>query len=195
MILSMAKMNSIEKLFVNSKIQYYLHKWFGLGKFLKKLPPASYQNVLEIGSGVGMTAKLLAEKYPHTQIISTDFDEDSIGIAKKKKHAANVIFQQADATKLAFPDNYFDAAFSILTFHHIHDFEKAIAELVRTIKKGGDIYIMDIPSASFNFTHFRKSIVPGLFTKKDLIKTGEDKGLYMKDHGGKYLFSLQGKKL
>lgn len=191
----MAKMNTIEKFFVNNRLQYYLHKWFGFGRFIKKIPPASYQDILEIGSGVGMTAELLAEKYPHAQIFSTDFDEHSIEIAKQKKHAPNIIFKQADATKLIYTNDKFDAAFSILTLHHINDFEAAIAELARIVKRGGDVYIMDIPSASLNFTHFRKSVVPGLFNKNDLIRIGEKHGLRMKDYGGKYLFSLHGKKI
>lgn len=188
-------MNAIEKMFFNSRFQYYLHRWFGFGKLLKRISSANYQNILEIGGGVGTTAELLAKKYPHARILSTDFDEDSIQTAKCKRHEANITFEQADATRLVFSDNHFDAAFSILTFHHIGEFEKALAELVRTVKKGGDVYIMDIPSASFNFTHFRKSVVPGLFTKQDLIRLGEKHGLRITDYGGKYLFSLRGKKL
>ncbi len=191
----MAKMNSLEKFFVNSQIQYYLHKWFWFGRLLKKLSYRPYQNILEIGSGVGITSQLLAEKYPTARIVATDFDEDSIEIAKQKRYSTSLSFQQADATKLSFPNNHFDAAFSILTLHHINDFEAAISELSRTVKKDGDIFIMDIPSASFNFTHFRKSVVPGLFNKTDLIRIGEKNGLRMKDYGGKYLFSLHGKKL
>lgn len=192
----MAKMNPFEKFFVNSRIQYYLHKWFWFGRFLKKLPSTSpYKNILEIGSGVGMTSQLLAEKYPAARIVATDFDQDSIEIAKQKRSSANILFQQADATKLPFPDNHFDATFSVLTLHHIQNFESAIAELARTVKQKGDIYIMDIPSASFNFAHFRRSVVPGVFTKSDLWKLGEKHGLKMKNYGGKYLFALQGQKL
>lgn len=147
-------MNTIEKFFVNSRIQYYLHTWFWLGRFLKKLSAkSSYQDILEIGSGVGITSQMLAEKYPTARIVATDFDEDSIEIAKHKRYSTNISFQQADATKLSFPNDHFDSAFSILTLHHVSDFEGVIAELARTVKRNGDIYIMDIPSASFNFTH------------------------------------------
>ena len=192
----MAKMNAIEKFFVNSQLQYYLHKWFWLGRFLEKLPRMpSYRNILEIGSGVGVTAQYLAKKYPTARILATDFDENSTEIAKEKEYPANISFQQADATKLPFPDNHFDAAFSVLTLHHINDFEGVIAELARTVKQNGDVYIMDIPSASFNFAYFRRSVIPGAFTKVDLVRLGEKYGLTMKDYGGKYLFALQGQKL
>ena len=185
-------MNPVEKFFVNSRLQYYLHRWFGFGKLLKKLPSAAYMDILEVGTGVGFTAELLAERYPNTHILATDFDEDSIEMARQRDHSSNVEFQGADATKLPYRDNQFDAAFSVLTLHHIHNFEQAVAELARVVKPNGDIYIMDIPSASLNFTHFRKSVVPGLFSKNDLIKIGEKHGLRMTDHGGRYLFSLHG---
>jgi len=191
----MAKMNSVEKFFVNSRLQFYLHRWFGLGKLLKKLPQVDYKSILEIGTGVGFTAELLAEKYPDAQILATDFDEDSIEIARQRNHLSNVEFQRADATKLPYLDNQFDAAFSVLTLHHIHDYQQAIAELVRVVRQGGNIYIMDIPSASLNFTHFRKGVVPGLFNKNDLQEIGTRRGLVMEDLGGKYLFSLHCQKL
>ena len=190
----MAKMNQLEKFFVNSRLQYYLHRWFGFGRFLEKLPSTSYGDILEIGAGVGFTSQLLSEKYPNARILATDFDEGSIEIAKQKKHSSNISFHQADATKLTLSDSQFDAAFSILALHHIHDFENAIAELARIVKRDGDVYIMDMPSASFNFTHFRRNVVPGVFTKSDLIKIGERHGLKMQDCGGKYLFKLCGKK-
>ena len=188
-------MNSVEKFFVNSRLQFYLHRWFGLGKLLKKLPQVDYKSILEIGTGVGFTAELLAEKYPDAQILATDFDEDSIEIARQRNHLSNVEFQRADATKLPYLDNQFDAAFSVLTLHHIHDYQQAIAELVRVVRQGGNIYIMDIPSASLNFTHFRKGVVPGLFNKNDLQEIGTRRGLVMEDLGGKYLFSLHCQKL
>ena len=72
----MAKMNQFEKIFVNSRIQYYLHKWFWFGSIVKRLPSTLYQNILEIGTGVGFTAELLAEKYPNAHILATDFDDD-----------------------------------------------------------------------------------------------------------------------
>ncbi|OGE95434.1 MAG: hypothetical protein A3H72_00745 [Candidatus Doudnabacteria bacterium RIFCSPLOWO2_02_FULL_48_8] len=188
-------MNAVEKFFVNSRLQYYLHKWFWFGKFLRQLPLQPYRSILEIGTGIGITGEFLAEKYPDARIIATDFDEDSVETARSQKYSANLEFRQADATKLPFADNQFDAAFSVLTLHHIHNFGQAISELCRVVKQGGDIYIMDIPSASFNFTHFRQNMVPGLFSKNDLIKIGETFGLHMTDLGGRYLFRLQGRKL
>ena len=191
----MAKMHPIEKFFVNHRFQYYLHKWFVLGQLLTRLPAANYKEILEIGAGVGITTEFLTKKYPQAHIMATDFDEDSIAIAQQSRYLPHVTFEQADATRLRYPDNQYDAAFSVLTLHHIEKFENAIAELSRVVKRGGDVYILDIPSVSFNLFHFRKSKVPGLFRKDDLIKLGKKHGLYITELGGTYRFSLHGKKL
>lgn len=184
----------MEKFFVNSPLQRYFHHVFGLGKFLRKLLPHSYQNILEIGTGVGFTARLLAEKYPGASIVATDFDEDLLAIAKRKRQLRNVAFKQEDATKLSFPDKKFDAIFAILVLHHIEDFSSAIKEMSRVTKPGGSIYIMDIPSKSFNFVHLIKSAVPGLFVKTDIIYIMRKNGLEITDYGKHFLFTLEGKK-
>lgn len=185
-------MSSYEKFVVNARVTYYWHRWFGLWRFLKKLPPIHHQDILEIGCGVGFTTELIAEKYPAAHIMATDFDEDSIATALARRPLGNVRFQQADATSLSFPNDRFDAAFAVLTLHHIEKFADAITELARVLKPDGVLYIMDIPTKSFNFFHLRKSTVPGLFSKAELIQILERNNFKVIDHGGKYRFFLEG---
>lgn len=187
-------MTAIEKFFVNSPAQLYFHRLFGFGKFLRTLPLSSYLKILEIGSGVGFTSELLAKKYPSANIIATDFDEDLIKIAQEKRHVSNVIFRQEDATKLSFPDGYFDVVFAVLVLHHVENFPLAISEMARVVTPGGSVYVMDIPSKSFNFIHFRRHIVPGLFAKTDLMNLMAKSGLRVIDHGRHFIFTLEGKK-
>lgn len=48
----------------------------------------------------------------------------------------------ADAENLPFPDNTFDLGYSWGVLHHTPNTEKAIAELVRVVRRGGEIKIM-----------------------------------------------------
>lgn len=191
---SMAKMTPIEKFFVNSPVQRYFHRIFGFGKFLRKLPSNSYTQILEIGSGAGFTSELLVRKYPSVKITATDFDEDLIKIARQKQNLSGVIFQQEDATKLSFPDGQFDVVFAVLVLHHIENFAQTISEMARVLKPGGLAYVMDIPSKSFNFVHFRRHKVPGLFSKIEILNSLISNGLEVVDYGGRFLFILEGKK-
>lgn len=192
----MAKMNRFEKLFVNSRLQYYFHRWFGLGKFLKKIPKSSPNTILEIGAGVGITSEILAQHYPNAQILATDFDEESIEIAKRKAFLKKVSFERADATKLQFASQSFDAIFSVLVLHHIVNFQDAISELARVLKPGGNFYLIDVPLKGFNpFHHWWSQKGLGIFSKQDTVKLLEQNGFDVKDYGGNFVFSLVGHKL
>jgi ubiquinone/menaquinone biosynthesis C-methylase UbiE len=50
---------------------------------------------------------------------------------------------QADAQHLPFPANYFDAAFATLVFCSVPDPLKAFAEIIRVIKPGGKIILLE----------------------------------------------------
>gem|GEM_PF-5998894 len=54
---------------------------------------------------------------------------------------------------------------------------------------------MNAIEKAFVNSRFPYRAVPGLFTKQDLIRFGEKHGLRITDYGGKYVFSLHGKKL
>ena len=190
----MAKMTRIEKFFVNSRTQYYFHRWFVLGKFLNKIPKVSYRSILEIGAGVGITSELLAEQYPMAQILATDFDEDSITVAQRKTFLKNVHFAREDATRLSLQSQGFDAVFSILVLHHIADFQDAISELSRVLKSGGDLYLIDIPLQSFHPFHMRRYSGLGVFSKQKIIELLEQNGFSVQDYGGRLIFNLYGKK-
>jgi SAM-dependent methyltransferase len=49
---------------------------------------------------------------------------------------------EADAEELPFPSDHFDLGYSFGVLHHSPDTEKAIAELVRTVRPGGEIKMM-----------------------------------------------------
>lgn len=50
--------------------------------------------------------------------------------------------QVADAEQLPFDSNYFDLGYSFGVLHHTPNTEKAIAELIRVVRPGGEIKIM-----------------------------------------------------
>jgi ubiquinone/menaquinone biosynthesis C-methylase UbiE len=49
----------------------------------------------------------------------------------------NIFLVHGDATYLKFPDNSFDGWWSVQTLQHIPDFEKAVKEAWRVLKRGG----------------------------------------------------------
>src|SRR3989338_1064156 len=167
----MAKMHWLEKLAVNSKLDYGFHKYFGFYKYLKtaKLPDSI--KILEIGSGICITSDFISKKFNESILTATDFDATQIETARNRKHNKNINFSQEDATQLSFTSESFDACFAILTFHHIHNFTDAIKEIYRVLKTGGSLFIYDIPWKSYNLFSFLSNLgQTGSFTKDEFIR-------------------------
>lgn len=103
-------------------------------KFIKKKQIKNI-NILDVSSPYLM-AYILAKD---NKVIKTDIDEREI---KFIKESDNISFKMEDATKLSFPDNYFDLTYSISVIEHIYEeYAKAIFEMIRVTKEGGYIYI------------------------------------------------------
>jgi SAM-dependent methyltransferase len=52
---------------------------------------------------------------------------------------------QAELQNLPFSDDQFDAAIFNASFHYAEDYEKTLAEVLRCLKGGGQLIIMDTP--------------------------------------------------
>lgn len=115
---------------------------------LRIVEPLKGNRVLDIGTGSGWMAILLAqEEYDVTTI---DVDEEAIERAKQRAYDAgeavmrHINFIHADALRIPFPDNTFDAVFSFDSMHHMPDCSKALGEMIRVAKDGAHFMIADL---------------------------------------------------
>lgn len=101
-------------------------------------------NVLDIGSGKGITAIRIAQKYG-CNIIGVDMSSNMVEYAKqavsKKKLSEKISFMNLDAQKLPFDDNSFDVVFAECSTV-LMDKERAFREFIRVTKPGG--YVADL---------------------------------------------------
>jgi len=103
-------------------------------------------DVLEIGSGSGAMAAELLRRFPDVWLTATDYDESMVDVAREGLHefGDRVEVKQADASRLPFPDESFDAVLSFIMLHHVIDWEKALAEAVRVLRPGGRLLGFDL---------------------------------------------------
>lgn len=186
----MAEMHIIEKIIVNSKLDLIFHKWFGVSKLLNWAMVDHTEKILELGCGIGITTKFIAEKFNSAKIIALDYDKSQIQKAKDRQYNRNIKFIVGDATKLKFKNKSFDMVFEILAFHHIPNYEKAIAEVYRALKNGGKFILMDIPLKSINPFHKFFMLQPAEFTKKEFFGKLEEAGFVVRRSKGKIFFSV-----
>lgn len=103
------------------------------------------QHVLDIGCGLGANINFLMEGGA-SHITALDISEGQINSTKKIFDSApqnvqeKVSFVIADAAKLPFKDETFDAMVAADTFEHIESLSSALAELARVLKSGGQLY-------------------------------------------------------
>lgn len=98
---------------------------------------------LDVGSANGALAMELA-KLGAKKIYGIDIADSFITAAKKdatRQKVKNVSFQQADANVLPFPDNHFDFITCTEVLEHVPGFQKAIKEIYRVLKPGGQFAI------------------------------------------------------
>ncbi|MCD6435840.1 MAG: class I SAM-dependent methyltransferase [Clostridiales bacterium] len=97
--------------------------------------------ILDVGCGSGnFSIKLGKMGYEVTGI---DLSMEMLALAKDKaeKESVEVNIKHMDVTNLLFEDESFDAIFSMATFEFIPDFNKALNEMMRVLKTGGQMVI------------------------------------------------------
>ena len=106
--------------------------------FIKNVPK-NRDCVLDIGCGTGELLYKLSKYFRNCYGIDNSFKMTEI----VQKRDVNFKIVTADANKLPYEDNFFDYIVSHTTFHHL-DQELAVEEVVRILKPGGKVIIMDV---------------------------------------------------
>ena len=190
------EMKKSEKFFVNSNIFNFIYKKTVYNSFLKFIGKGIKGNLLEIGCGIGKTTHFLAEKYNKLKITAIDYDEEQIDIAKKNKKLNNIEFKQGDATSLNFKDNSFDYLIETNVFHHIKNYEDAIKETRRVLKKNCYFYLMDISQYFFGLPLISFLFPPESYiTKTILINKLEENNFRIEKSKGSLIFFIAAKKM
>ena len=114
-----------------------LVKWSGLDQ----LPPGS--RVLDVGCGIGGSARILARDY--------GFEVLGISISPAQVRRASELtptdlscrFEVMDALDLQLPDQSFDAVWSVEAGPHMPDKQRYADELLRVLKQNGSLAVAD----------------------------------------------------
>ena len=133
----------------------------------KRAVQGLHGKVLDVACGTGdMVVELLRTRYAASlQVTGVDLSEEMLAIAKRKAPQAE--YRLADAEHLPFGDASFDAvtcAFGIRNFVHL---EQGLKEMVRVLKPGGRMAILELatpdnPFIRFFYNIYTRRIIPWL---------------------------------
>jgi ubiquinone/menaquinone biosynthesis C-methylase UbiE len=110
------------------------------------LAPQPGDEMLDLGSGTGEDARLLAQLVaPGGRVVGIDASETMVARARERTRDVDlpVTFQRGDAHDLGFPDASFEGCYAIRTFQHLADPRRALAELHRVLRPSGRLAIVD----------------------------------------------------
>ncbi|MEE2699960.1 MAG: class I SAM-dependent methyltransferase [Bacteroidota bacterium] len=126
--------------------------------------------VLEVGSGRGGGAAYIAKYLSPERMEGVDISPSAIALCNKNYKQENLTFQQGDAERLPFDDNFFDVVINVESSHCYASMEKFLNEVKRVLKPNGAFLFCDLRKAKRMDDLLKKLDTDGLklITKKDI---------------------------
>ena len=91
---------------------------------------------LEIGCGEGIDLNYVVKNFKINNLFATDIGENIVHLSKREEFR-NINFIRCDCLNLPFENDSFEQIYSYGVFHHTKDFNKALLEAKRVLKKDG----------------------------------------------------------
>jgi SAM-dependent methyltransferase len=112
-------------------------------RYLWTQPLVAGRRVLDLGSGEGFGAALLADTAE--AVTGVDIDAQTVAHSRANYRAPNLKFREASAMDLsAFGDDSFDAVVAFEMIEHVVEHERVLAEIARVLAPGGFL-VMSTP--------------------------------------------------
>ncbi|MFT5703000.1 MAG: malonyl-CoA O-methyltransferase [Rickettsiales bacterium] len=99
--------------------------------------------IIDLGSGTGFVTGKIIKNFPKKEITQVDISTEML-----EKNPFDTTKIVADIENLPFEENSFDLAISSLSFQWLNNLEEAIPQILKTIKKDGELYFSILGSES-----------------------------------------------
>ena len=141
--------------FMNNVISLGMHKYVKYAS-VKNLNIHPHDRVLDVCCGTGDLSRYLKRVQPLACVTGIDFSEKMLEIAKAKSD--DIKYVQGDATNLPFEDNSFDFITMGFGLRNISHPEKAVEEVYRVLRPGGQFLHLDFGEKNFTDKIFNAGV-------------------------------------
>lgn len=129
--------------YADSLLAYHRSHVETLREIIGELPLSRGERVVDVATGDGTYALLLAER--GADVVGVDISPSYIAFARARAAGRGVSLnvREGDAKRLPFPDDSLDGAFSAQSLYSIPDAPAVLAEMKRVVRPGGWVGVME----------------------------------------------------
>lgn len=136
----MAEMSVLERWLVNSPARAWLQRG-EVQTLLRWAAIPDDATILDMGCGPGVSTALIRTKARPRRIAAFDFDPAMVARARRRlgvyENVTPVSLAIADAARMPYRSDAFDAVFEAGVVHHVPDWRSALREVGRVLRPGG----------------------------------------------------------
>jgi arsenite methyltransferase len=101
------------------------------------------ENVLDVGSGTGWLARLIAERVPEGRVVGMDISDEMIRRARRRYVGVeNAMFVLGSVDEIPWDANFFTHAVSVESAYYWPDPLRGLREIHRVLQEGGAAWIL-----------------------------------------------------
>jgi ubiquinone/menaquinone biosynthesis C-methylase UbiE len=139
-------LNRVEKALMNNPLRAAVQRRVETGWLLDLGGPLRGGVALEVGCGRGRGVEIILDRFQAGRVDAFDLDPHMVELAKKRLagRAGGVRLWVGDVTRIAAPDDAYDAVFDFGIVHHVPDWRAGLREIHRVLKPGGRLYAEEV---------------------------------------------------
>lgn len=105
--------------------------------------PGKGGRTLDLATGTGDIAALMAKTYPEAKVVGGDFSLNMLQEAKRRFTDRDIGWHACDANCLPFPDNSFTSVTFGYLLRNVDDAVRVLREVYRVLQPGGKVVCLD----------------------------------------------------
>lgn len=184
------KLNRIEKALMNNPARALLQRRYEAPLLERLGGRTEGLRVLEIGCGRGIGTEIIFDRFGAREVHAFDVDPDMGELAHQRLSrfpAERLRLFVGDAAAIEAEDSSFDAVFDFGNIHHVPDWRRALAEVVRVLRPGGRFFFEEVTShalSRWSYRMFLEHPAEDRFRAQQFIAELERQGIHV---GGNFV--------
>lgn len=189
------KLNRIEKVLMNNPVRALVQRHYEAALMERLGGRVAGQRVLEIGCGRGVGTEIILERFGAREVHAFDLDPDMV--ARACRRLAGYPPEQlrlfvGDAVAVEAEDASFDAVFDFAIIHHVPGWQRAVAEVARVLRPGGQFFFEEVTRQAlgrwFYRTFLKHPPEENWFSRGEFVSELERQGISVRGNVVEWFF-------